>query len=349
MTETRIPIQNIYFILCYAWKQLDEAGRLNVDSSEYSHYVDLFARVLSRGCSYLFKRGIDREYIPEKELMTSIKGKIDFTGSLNSIMNGRPHLLCEFDELSSNVLPNQIIKAVIRKLLTYKSLDKKIHIELKDIFYRLNGISDLNLSRLHFKKVNLHRNNLFYRFVLNVAFIIHESIVLNEETGDLEFVDFVRDREKMAGIFEAFVRNFYQEKLKPQGYEVKPEILKWDISEIDEVSLGFLPDLRTDISISMPNRKIIIDTKYYEECFNVRFDKKKLISNHLYQLIEYCENSDAASDSNLKSEGMLLYPSVNNEEPLFYPDLRGRKIFVKFLNLDQVWRKIAQDLESFIL
>jgi 5-methylcytosine-specific restriction enzyme subunit McrC len=346
VTEPKIPIENIYYLLCYAWKQLDEAGRINVNASDYNQYIDLFAKVLNNGCNYLFKRGLDREYCIEKESISSIKGKIDFNQNLKNIIRNSPKMYCEYDELSYDILHNQIIKAVIRKLLNVKSLDKNIHSDLMDIYCKMHYISDFAINRNHFKKVRIHRNNLFYRFVLNVAYIISESIVLDETTGSYEFVDFVRDEKKMSGIFESFIRNFYKEQLTPKGFEVKPEIIKWD-AQADELSLGFLPVMKTDISITSPRRKIIIDTKYYKECFQEYYDKATLISKHLYQLLAYLENHDSQEKSEIKSEGMLLYPTVRTEVSLLYI-LMGHKINIHTINLNQPWRGISDDLIKFI-
>jgi len=236
VTETKIPIENIYYLLCYGWKQLDEADRININASDYKQYIDLFARVLNNGCNYLFKRGLDREYCIEKENISGIKGKIDFCKSINSMIRNSPQMFCDYDELSNDILHNQILKAVIRKVLNVKSLDKNIHSDLMGIYCKMHYISDFAVNKNHFKKVRLHRNNLFYRFVLNVAYIISESIVLDESTGNYEFVDFVRNEKKMSGIFESFVRNFYKEQLVTKGYQVKPEIIKWD-AQSDELSL----------------------------------------------------------------------------------------------------------------
>jgi len=247
-----------------------------------------------------------------------------------------------------NILHNQIIKATIRNVLKVKQLDKNIRNELIEIYKKMMHISDIALNSNHFKKVNLHRNNLFYRFVLNVSRIIHDNIVLDERTGTYEFVDFIRDEKKMASVFENFVRNFYREELRHNGYEVKPEIIHWDVGEAEPLAIDYLPVMKTDISITSPTRKIIIDTKYYKECFQVHFDKRTLISGHFYQLIEYLENSDAQSGNSFKSEGILLYPAVDFHESIPFPVLRGHKVTVRMINLNQEWRKISVDLLSFI-
>lgn len=256
-------------------------------------------------------------------------------------------LCCEYDDLSFDILHNQIIKATVKKVIKVRQLDSDIRAELIEIYKRMTQISDLSLNQNHFKKVHLHRNNLFYHFILNIAFMIHENIVLDEKTGKYEFVDFIREERKMAVVFEHFVRNFYREQLKQSGYDVKPEIIKWNISEADPFSLDYLPVMKTDISITSSSRKIIIDTKYYKECLQEHYDKKSIISANLYQLLAYLENADSQSGLTRKCEGMLIYPTVKQELDLNFI-IEEHKISIKTINLNQTWRKISDDLLSFV-
>ena len=57
---TPIPIQNIYFLLCYAWNQLEEKDVVEINPEDSTALQDLFARVLAGGVQYLIRRGFDR-------------------------------------------------------------------------------------------------------------------------------------------------------------------------------------------------------------------------------------------------------------------------------------------------
>src|SRR5688572_14056077 len=105
MTES-IPIQNIYFLLCYAWDKLDEGETVDVTSLDTNRLADLFARVLTSGTYHLIRRGFDRDYLAFSEETPRIRGRINFPECIkrNLINRGRP--LCEFDELSYDVIHN---------------------------------------------------------------------------------------------------------------------------------------------------------------------------------------------------------------------------------------------------
>ena len=79
----KIPILNIYYLLCYAWDKLEEGKRVNVSQSDYQNSIDLYGRVLLNGCVNLFKRGLEHSYLELQEEYVGIKGKIDFSASIN--------------------------------------------------------------------------------------------------------------------------------------------------------------------------------------------------------------------------------------------------------------------------
>src|SRR5689334_4123821 len=61
--DSPIPIQNIYYLLCYAWNRLDEKDIVDVSSLMSTQLVDLFAKVLISGTHHLVRRGFDRGYL----------------------------------------------------------------------------------------------------------------------------------------------------------------------------------------------------------------------------------------------------------------------------------------------
>lgn len=119
-----IPIQNIYYLLCYAWDELAERDIVDVKNISIStNLVDLFAKVLISGITHLLKRGVDRNYIPYDEDMQTIKGKINFPSTLSRNLLKRARAHCHFDELNHDVVHNQLLKKTIYNLIVIDELD----------------------------------------------------------------------------------------------------------------------------------------------------------------------------------------------------------------------------------
>lgn len=94
----------------------------------------------------------------------------------------------------------------------------------------------------------------------------------------------------MARLFEDFVRNFY--KKETPEYRVFLENINWEAGGDD---LTHLPLMQTDISIESQTRKIIMDTKYYQQSLMQYRGSQKLISGNLYQLFAYLSNHKKSS------------------------------------------------------
>jgi len=54
--------------------------------------------------------------------------------------------------------------------------------------------------------------------------------------------------------------------------------------------MDYLPTMNTDISLDSPERKIIMDAKYYREVFQSNYGSDSIHSGNLYQLYAYVSN-----------------------------------------------------------
>ena len=340
-----IPIQNIYYLLSYAWNMLEESRIVRVKGIRCDTLPDLFAKVLANGMSYILRRGVDRGYTPYCGTTAALRGKIDFNTTLKRTQFPSPHLVCEYDELSYNVLHNQVVKATLAKLMHVDNLNPAIRDELVRIYRRLQEVDEIALEKQHFRRIQLHSNNSFYRFLLNICELIHENLFISEEDGTNKFRDFVRDEKKMAALFEAFVRNFY--KREQATFRVSREMIVWVATPLNPHSQHYLPKMQTDITLTSQDRKIIIDTKYYTRALQTYYDKDSIHSANLYQLHAYLTNLESLGGINTCCEGILLYPTVQEELDLHY-EMKGHQVRVKTINLNQHWEQIHRDLFTVI-
>jgi len=151
----------------------------------------------------------------------------------------------------------------------------------------------------------------------------------------------------MAALFEKFVYNFYDQE--QDTYKVGSDVIRWDVSgnELDE-ALAVLPQMRTDISLSSISRKIIIDTKFYGHTLQSYRDKEKAHSGNLYQIFAYVMNTEnQLGQANKNCEGILLYP-VTEKEHSYEWSIKGHRVALKTINLNQPWPTIHEDLLKII-
>ena len=337
---SHIPIQNIYYLLCYAWNKLEEGDVVDVSALDSSKLVDLFAKVLHGGTLHLIRRSFDQGYRLRLEDRRTIRGKILFPPSLRQHLFHQGRAVCEFDEMDYDVLHNRILKTTIRRLIAARGLDRELREGLADLLRWLKGVSEVAISSQTFRRVQLHRNNHYYGFLMNVCELIHEHLLVDEKTGESTFRDFLREERAMRRLFEAFVRNFY--RLELGAYYVPPLQIEWNVTNAAPSVTGSLPRMRTDVCLRTPARTIIIECKFYREALQSYFGKKTIKSAHLYQLYAYLKNLERGP-GDVRCKGILLYPAVNSSLDLSL-EIDAHPIRVRTINLDQDWQQIRAEL-----
>ncbi|TWH59348.1 5-methylcytosine-specific restriction enzyme subunit McrC [Desulfitobacterium sp. LBE] len=334
-----IPIRNIYYMLSYAYDVLKEGENVKLADEVFENIYDLFGKILVNGLGLLIKRGFNREYINLSEELPLLRGKIDINETLKRQNHIVGKLNCEYDELSSNVLFNQIIKASITNLVKYKGIDKQIREKLMNINRYFQDIDLIQLQKQHFSRIRYHRNNRFYRLIIDICELLFDEILVSSQKGETIFKDFIRDG-RMAALYEKFILNFYKKELSE--VQVYSPIFQWDKdSGFEHVGASFLPIMRTDIVLQNEKEQLIMDAKYYSNALQVRNvgDTKKLISGNLYQIYTYINNSTFTGNKS----GMLIYPVVDTDMDFVY-SIQGKKIYVKTLNLNTSWENIHHRL-----
>jgi 5-methylcytosine-specific restriction enzyme subunit McrC len=345
----KIPVENIYYLLCYAWNKLEERDVVQVQAEGTNDLLDLFAKVLINGTTYLFKKGLDRDYTHFNEDTSRLRGKVLFDPTIKHLLMKKARAHCVYDELSYNILHNQILKSTIRKLINLKELDISLREGLSGIYKRYPMVDDIDIRGRHFRQVKLHRNNYFYHFLLNVCELIHDCILVNEKTGEYKMADFVHDEGRMSTLFEEFVRNFY--KKEQSEYDVTRDYIRWELLEPGDHD-HFLPRMETDVSLRAKDgsKKIVLETKYYSGGYKVKGKdgiQDRLISYNLYQLFAYLKNLEKLGGYNANVEGILLYASIGEDADMSFT-LPRHRLRVKTLNLNQNWRVIHAELLKII-
>lgn len=342
-----IPVKNIYYLLAYAWNRLPEAEIVDISNLESQELADLFAAVLINGIHHLLRRGLDQNYLTEEAELAGIRGRINIGITARRMLSPHGRAYCEFDELRVDTVPNQILRATVNVLVRVPSLDSDLKLKLRGLNRELGGISQVPLSRSLFRSVQLHSNNRFYKFLLSICELVLTMSLVDEAGGDLRFRDFSRDDKAMARLFESFVFNFY--RIERPELDIRKERIYWEASSTSDPEFRFLPTMETDISVrDKPHtRTLIIDTKFYKETFQQYYDREKIHSANLYQLVAYLNNLQYRTGADAEAKGMLLYPVVQRSVRLIY-NLAGHDVSICTINLGANWKDIRSELRALL-
>lgn len=339
MSRCPIPIENIYYLLCYAWNVLDEAALANVSVTPEMTLQELLASVLCGGVTHLLKRGLDRAYILEEEEIAGIRGRLNLGASIKRMSFSRARANCVFDELSVDVEHNRIVRTTLRRLAASADLDAALAERMRELYRRMPGVREARILDQSFRRVTLGRNNAYYRFLLDVCEIVHRNLLVDERTGQAKFRDFTRDDRQMGHLFEKFLLHFYQRE--QQHFEVRAPRFDWRATG-HETDLAYLPQMRTDMVLRNRDQAIVIDAKYYSETLTQHFGRGSLHSQNLYQVFTYMSHLMADTDRG-RVGGILLYPRTT-ETVRVQVSLFGHPFLASTINLAQPAVGIKRDL-----
>jgi 5-methylcytosine-specific restriction enzyme subunit McrC len=341
-----IPIENVYYLFCYAWDRFPEGKAIGLGRTESPEIWDLFATVLVRGVNRLLRRGLDRGYTEIEEEISCIRGRIVVGDTLrrNLLMLGRAK--CCFDDLRHDILNNRIIKASIHRLSDADELDEALRHELSRLKRSFSEVADVSLSNTLFRCIQLSRNNGSYDLLIKICELMHFALMPHPKGRGGKFLNILEDEKIMPSVFEAFVRNFF--KTQQSEFAVGSELIQWDAQVLNPGGAPYLPAMRTDVTLRSKHRTIIIDTKYYSEALAKNFGQRKIRSDHLYQLFAYLTNCKSRSDGQSPPEGILLYPTAAQSVELSYV-IGGHTLKIRTLLLNQPWQKIHAELLNLLI
>jgi len=334
-----ILIKNIYYMLSYAFQNLNNVCSNCVATEEFDNIQDLFAVILYKGISSQIKQGLQREYEHKTECLSTLRGKINISSSIKQTTMINKKMVCEFDEFTENSYLNQILKSTCNLLLfkgELKSENKKL---LKKLMYYFSNVETVDLKRVNWNAISYHRNNATYKMLINLCYLVVKGLLLTTKSGEQKLNKYLDD-QYMHRLFEKFVLEFYR-KHYPE-FNPNASHIDWNV---DDGIIEYLPTMKSDITLTYSDKTLIIDTKFYSHTMQTHFDKASIISGNLYQIFTYVKNKDKENTGNVR--GMLLYAKTDEN---LTPDndyiMSRNKISVKTLDLNQNWEDIKYNLSN---
>ena len=338
-----IRIQNVYYMLAYAFQVLNEEGYKRVATEEFEYASDLFAAILAKGISNQIKRGLSREYISKTEAINVPAGKINVSASVRQNSMLKRQLVCDYDEFTENAYMNKILKTTAMLLIRCPEVSAHHKKALRKAMLYFNNVDEVEPHRIKWSSLRYHRNNSTYKMLLNICYLVIEGMLMTEQDGSRKLARFVDDQH-MHRLYEKFVLEYYRRHY-PQ-FNASPAQIDWDV---DGGEMKYLPVMKSDITLRYKGKTLIVDTKYYTKTMqtNSFYNSLTLRSAHLYQIFAYVKNMDSARAGNVS--GLLLYARTDEE---IMPDsdyvISGNRISVKTLDLNTDFSNICKQLNAIV-
>ncbi len=338
-----IKIQNIYYMLAYAYQVINEQGYESIATEEFNNTADLCSAILVKGLTTQIKRGLGKAYIPKTEALSSLRGKIDISDSIKSQTLMRRQMICTYDEFSINSYMNQIIKTTAL-LLIKSDIGPKRKKDLKKLLVYMSEVDALDIHLINWNQ-QYNRNNQTYRMLISVCYLVIKGLLQTRADGSMKLMHFF-DEQRMCRLYEKFILEYYRKEYP----EIKASAsqIPW---QLDDGVKELLPIMQTDIMLSHAGKTLIIDAKYYEHSLQQQYDSFSVHSGNLYQIFTYVKNKELElrNQEHDSVSGMLLYAKT---EESVYPGheymMSGNAIAVRTLDLDKDFSLIKLQLNEIV-
>ncbi len=337
-----IPIQNIYYMLSYAFRVLNEQGYKRIATEKFHNTAELMAAILAKGIAVQLKRGLGKEYISRTEALSSLRGKIDIADSIKTQSMRKKQLVCTYDDFSVNSAMNRIIKSTVEILLR-EDITMSRKQELRKLMVFFADVTPIDLYSVNWN-LQYNRNNQSYEMLISICYLVVKGLLHTNADGTTKLMDFL-DEQRMYRLYEKFILEYYR-KHYPQ-LMVSASQIPW---ALDDGVGDMLPIMQSDIHLQHNNTVLIIDAKYYASTTQVQFDKHTIHSSNLYQIFTYVKNREYQfGQCENTVSGMLLYAKTDAEiQPNYVYQMHGNQISVKTLDLNLPFLEIARQMDKII-
>lgn len=335
-----IPIQNIYYMLSYAFQTLQAENYKDLAAENFHNTAELCAAILDKGIGIQLKHGLRRDYVSKSESLSTLQGKLNISKSIKTQTMLKKQMICTYDEFSTNIQFNQIIKSTVLLLLKANITNSR----KKSLRKLLLFFSDVNEIDLHFVNWNqqYNRSNQNYQMLIGMCYLVYKGLLTTQNNGTTKLMDFF-DGQRMCRLYEKFLLEYYR-KEHPE-LTANASQIAW---QLDDTENQMLPRMQTDIMLSKNNNILIIDAKYYSHMTQQQYGIHTLHSNNLYQIFTYVKNKEfELRNYEHTVSGMLLYAQTDEDIiPNNTYHMSGNQISVLALDLNQDFSKISRTLDD---
>ena len=337
-----IPVQNIYYMLAYAFQVLNENGYKDIATEQFDNVGELCAAILAKGISVQLKRGLGKEYVSQTEPLSSLRGKIDIAESIKAQSMLRKQLVCTYDDFTVNSYMNRILKSTM-ELLIRSDISKVRKKDLRKLLVFFGDVDSIDVYDINWR-LQYNRNNQSYRMLISICYLVVKGLLQTNTAGITKLMDFL-DEQRMCRLYEKFILEYYRR----EHPEVKASAsqIPW---QLDDDFGAMLPVMQSDIMLSKGSATLIIDAKYYGHTTQSQYGVNTLHSGNLYQIFTYVKNKDAEyGDQPHTVSGMLLYAQTDEVvQPNHVYHMSGNKITVRTLDLNLPFSDIAKQLDGIV-
>lgn len=333
-----ILVRNVYWLMAYAFRTVDVREYRQIDSEDFDGMEDLLAAILLLGVESQRRRGFDRGYREVEEDGWRIHGHIDLRTTSALERGGRLGAHYVYDEYDEDTLLNRILKTCLLALLRSDKVSKKRRVRLKAALGWLRDVGVVDdPTRIPWQSLRYHRNNRTYELLMNVCYLVVNSLILNQTEGPTRLASF-DDSQWFSSLYEHFLLEYYRRhypQLHARAEGVKPS----------GDAPAFVPTMLTDVTLSHGGKTLILDAKCYGNILAMHYGRGILSADHVRQIYYYAAHAGLSEDIS----AALVYAGTGEAvDDCDWTD-QGYRLGCRVLDLNVPFEAISSKLDTIVI
>lgn len=248
---------------------------------------DLLEIVIRLFCDALIeavRRGLPRRYVPEEADRSVLRGRLDLQRQF-TVLAATPHrLACRFEELSSDIALNQIIRAAVVRLRGIAKAPENQR-RLSELSFAFADVTPVVRSQLPWDRVVLDRTNATWANLLKLARLLLGERFQTTSSGAAPGHALLFG---MNTLFEEYVGRMLHRALAGTDLNVRLQGPQDHALEADDGSRRF--KTKPDIVVTRHGRSVlIIDTKWKRLKGEIDDAKRGVSQGDVYQMMAYAQ------------------------------------------------------------
>ncbi|HFR4180766.1 hypothetical protein P5815_09975 [Bacillus cereus] len=324
----KIKISNLFYLLKTAKRELrflSNFFRSYTQDTFNIDLVDLFTIYFLKNLETIEREGVFRDYVIRIENSSTPKGKILFKDHLhqNVFKNIHHRVTHSYQELSRDILPNQVIKYTIEYLTQYHRIfnKKNKHILKRLEYYRnmfsrvsyKNTVREMNQIEIQKLFMSIPSIRSYYQDTLKVCFLILQKANFSFEKKEIS------DIHALPSIYINMEDIFEQYLLNSLNSTVTTEDIYFYKGHKHLFSDKRHPSIEPDIILEKNKRiSCLADAKYKDN---------KPTRDDIFQMISYLVSYNCKI-------GVFILPLNKNKRVEYLGEISGKIIYIYRININ---------------
>tara|TARA_Y100001936_G_C16005329_1_gene630326 strand:- start:122 stop:1363 length:1242 start_codon:yes stop_codon:yes gene_type:complete len=326
--KPKLPISSVYFLLLYPGIRKSVFRDDFVLSKNADELHEVIARSFARLADNATQE-ILQAYQQREETLMGVKGRIRLADQFGK--HGRISIPLEvsYDDLTSDIVENQLVLAAARRLLPLKKVEEETLLLLREVIRRLPEVKLVNFDRTDLPYVPITRLNQRYESVMELSRLILSNQVVEFGSGGVWSESMIFP---MWTVFENFVHAALSDEL---GLNTKnfPKNSPNNGLFLDGPKGESIP-LKPDLSWWEGDRCVFVGDVKYKRDFLLKGEQADL-----YQLLAYTIAAEV-------KDGFLIYAHTKASQKIAHHEISrsGKNLHILALDISGSPKQIMKNL-----